>query len=446
MKRVLVDMSTTLLHQGHIRLLEKAKAFGYVIVALTTDDEVLKHKGYCPELKYEERKEILSALKFVDEVVPSPWIVDEQFARFYDVDCLIHAGPNANKVEQVISFDRTDGISTSDLRDRAIYAIIQKRNSERPMLTPGPGNLHPECLLDLQPFFSRDDRYEKLEAIVLERVTKLTGKDSVTTLQGSATTAIEVATSSFLSGNVVVITSGFYSQRMFDMLQKKRDCLRLDSLSAVTYEDALKNRVPNKADWIVSAYTETADAFLVDLPCIAQLAEQLGAKLMLDATGSINLEQNHEVADVLMFSSCKGLGGLAGAGFIAYDRAMLDRLDDRPKEFILDLMTYIERRTTPPVHAISSLYALSQNFQRLGERVRLSKQCFIDRFMDRLIHRKENQPALCTMISGSLVLPESVVAYHPRNKTGETQVVCHLFDQFPSRTEIGELYESFRLL
>ena len=35
---------------------------------------------------------------------------------------------------------------------------------------------------------------------------------------------------------------------------------------------------------------------------------------MLDATGSIGLERYHELADVISFSSCKGLFGLTGAG------------------------------------------------------------------------------------------------------------------------------------
>lgn len=36
--RVMVDMSATLLHHGHIRLLKKAHEIGQVVVALTTDD------------------------------------------------------------------------------------------------------------------------------------------------------------------------------------------------------------------------------------------------------------------------------------------------------------------------------------------------------------------------------------------------------------------------
>ena len=45
-KRILVDMSATLLHHGHIRLLKKASKYGKVIVALTTDKEIKKSKGY----------------------------------------------------------------------------------------------------------------------------------------------------------------------------------------------------------------------------------------------------------------------------------------------------------------------------------------------------------------------------------------------------------------
>ena len=43
--RVMVDMSLTLLHHGHVRLLKNAKRYGYVVVALTTDEEIKNKKG-----------------------------------------------------------------------------------------------------------------------------------------------------------------------------------------------------------------------------------------------------------------------------------------------------------------------------------------------------------------------------------------------------------------
>ena len=62
MKRIMVDMSATLIHHGHIRLLKKASEFGKVIIGLTSNDEISKQKGYEPELSYSQRKEILESI------------------------------------------------------------------------------------------------------------------------------------------------------------------------------------------------------------------------------------------------------------------------------------------------------------------------------------------------------------------------------------------------
>lgn len=86
--RVMVDMSATLLHHGHVRLLKKAAELGSVVVALTTDDEIRKTKGYSPELPYEHRKEVLEAMRYVHEVVPSPWLVDDTFLRQHNCELL----------------------------------------------------------------------------------------------------------------------------------------------------------------------------------------------------------------------------------------------------------------------------------------------------------------------------------------------------------------------
>lgn len=123
--RVMVDMSLTLLHHGHIRLLKNAKRYGYVVVALTTDEEIKNKKGYVPELSFEERKEILLSIKYVDEVVPSKWLLDDTFLEFHNIDFLIHGHDNSNQVssKKVIIFPRTKGISSSDLRQKAALIL-----------------------------------------------------------------------------------------------------------------------------------------------------------------------------------------------------------------------------------------------------------------------------------------------------------------------------------
>lgn len=125
--RVMVDMSATLIHHGHIRLLEKAAKLGDVVVALTTDDEILKRKGYTPELAFEERKEILEAIKYVHEVVPSPWLIDYDFVKAQHCDLLVHGSDNFNDIpeDKLVIFPRTEGISSSLLRERVLDALIQ---------------------------------------------------------------------------------------------------------------------------------------------------------------------------------------------------------------------------------------------------------------------------------------------------------------------------------
>lgn len=60
--RVMVDMSATLIHHGHIRLLKKAAEIGEVVVALTSDDEVKKTKGYVPDSTLQSERKSLRAL------------------------------------------------------------------------------------------------------------------------------------------------------------------------------------------------------------------------------------------------------------------------------------------------------------------------------------------------------------------------------------------------
>ena len=42
MKKILVDMSATLIHHGHVRRLKRASKFGKVVVALTKDKDIKK--------------------------------------------------------------------------------------------------------------------------------------------------------------------------------------------------------------------------------------------------------------------------------------------------------------------------------------------------------------------------------------------------------------------
>ena len=117
-KRVLVDMSLTMLHHGHIRILEKASKLGFVVVALCTDEEIFKAKGFRPMLTFEHRKEIALAIRYVQEVVECKWLIDEAFLDKHNIEFLVHGDDNVNPVppERIVIYPRTIGISSTQLR------------------------------------------------------------------------------------------------------------------------------------------------------------------------------------------------------------------------------------------------------------------------------------------------------------------------------------------
>lgn len=71
---VLVGGCFDIIHFGHINFLKQAKALGdYLVVALESDENVKRMKGDARPIHTQaQRKEMLEALSFVDEVVALP--------------------------------------------------------------------------------------------------------------------------------------------------------------------------------------------------------------------------------------------------------------------------------------------------------------------------------------------------------------------------------------
>ena len=58
-------------HIGHINILKRAKEqCDYLIVGVSTDELVQKEKNKTPIISYSERAAIVSAIRYVDKVVP----------------------------------------------------------------------------------------------------------------------------------------------------------------------------------------------------------------------------------------------------------------------------------------------------------------------------------------------------------------------------------------
>lgn len=58
-------------HVGHLNILQNAKQLcDYLVVAVTTDEVVETNKHKKPIIPYEDRKRIVEAIRYVDEVIP----------------------------------------------------------------------------------------------------------------------------------------------------------------------------------------------------------------------------------------------------------------------------------------------------------------------------------------------------------------------------------------
>lgn len=89
MKKVITYGTYDLITPGHIQHLKESKEMGdYLIVGLSTDEfNAIKHKS--SYLSFEERKIVLSSIKYVDEVIPEKdWNQKESDIKKYNIDIL----------------------------------------------------------------------------------------------------------------------------------------------------------------------------------------------------------------------------------------------------------------------------------------------------------------------------------------------------------------------
>ena len=71
MKRVITYGTFDMLHYGHINLLRRAKELGdYLVVVLSTDEFNWNSKQKKCYFTYEQRKQVLEAIRYVDLVIP----------------------------------------------------------------------------------------------------------------------------------------------------------------------------------------------------------------------------------------------------------------------------------------------------------------------------------------------------------------------------------------
>ena len=126
MKRVITYGTFDLLHYGHINLLSRAKKLGdYLIVALSTDEFNWKEKNKKCYFTYEQRKQLLESIRYVDLVIPeTSWEQKVRDVHAYQVDVFVMGDDWKGKFDflkeegvEVVYLPRTPEISTSQIKN-----------------------------------------------------------------------------------------------------------------------------------------------------------------------------------------------------------------------------------------------------------------------------------------------------------------------------------------
>lgn len=124
MKKVITYGTFDLLHTGHINILRRAKELGdYLVVAVSTDEfNTLKHKEAYHS--FEERKQILEAIKYVDEVIgETDWNQKVDDVKKHNIDTFVMGSDWEGEFDflkehcEVVYLPRTSGVSTTKIKD-----------------------------------------------------------------------------------------------------------------------------------------------------------------------------------------------------------------------------------------------------------------------------------------------------------------------------------------
>lgn len=130
MKRIITYGTFDTLHYGHIRLLGAARALGdYLVVGLSTDAFNRGKDKICHQ-EYEERRELLEAIRFVDLIIPEvTWEQKVDDIREHNIDVFCIGNDWEGKFDELSEFcevrylPRTPSISSTSIR-----GIVQTPN------------------------------------------------------------------------------------------------------------------------------------------------------------------------------------------------------------------------------------------------------------------------------------------------------------------------------
>ena len=129
-KQIFTNGCFDILHKGHVELLKFCKSLGYVTVGLNSDSSVARLKGIGrPVNSQADRRLILEALKFVDEVILFEEDTPLRLIQELKPDIIVKGGDYiksdvaGNEIAEVIIFNTIQGYSTTDTLTRVSASL-----------------------------------------------------------------------------------------------------------------------------------------------------------------------------------------------------------------------------------------------------------------------------------------------------------------------------------
>jgi glycerol-3-phosphate cytidylyltransferase len=123
MRKVITYGTYDLLHVGHINLLRRARELGDYLIVVVSSDEFNAIKGKKAYYSFEDRKKILEAIRYVDEVLPEyTWEQKIDDVKNNNVDVFVMGDDWTGKFDflkeycEVVYLPRTEGISTTKIK------------------------------------------------------------------------------------------------------------------------------------------------------------------------------------------------------------------------------------------------------------------------------------------------------------------------------------------
>lgn len=242
------------------------------------------------------------------------------------------------------------------------------------LLNPGPVSLTERVRRALlkPDLCHREPEFAALAARIREGLQRVYGgPHEAVLLTGSGTAAVEAMVGTLVDGPALVVANGVYGERMAEMLRrqgKPHEVVASPWTSPMDLEE-VGRRLP-RFRYVLAVHHETTTGRLNDLPALAALCRQHGARLLLDAVSSFGgAEIDLDGVEACAATANKCLHGVPGVSFVLARPEALARESASPSLY-LDLR-HEGIPFTPAVHACYALdEALQEFFEAGGWRAR----------------------------------------------------------------------------